>query len=252
MKNPLLNIKLINKISNDKNAKFILVHKELGKSSFFVIKQIKSITSIKKVGFSGTLDPMASGLLIIATSSATKFLDAFHFLDKIYTAKIEFGKISNTYDTEGNIKITKVYKKPTINEIKNIIDKKFIGEILQTPPMFSAKKINGKNAYELARKGEKLKIKPVKIKVNNIKIKKYDFPFLELEINCSKGTYIRSIANDLGKKLKTGGVLVELQRTKIGQFDIKDAVKQSDLSKETLEKNKLNIKYVIKKIKGEN
>jgi tRNA pseudouridine55 synthase len=118
--------------------------------------------------------------------------------------------------------------------------------------MFSAKKINGKNAYELARKGEKLKIKPVKIKVNNIKIKKYDFPFLELEINCSKGTYIRSIANDLGKKLKTGGVLVELQRTKIGQFDIKDAVKQSDLSKETLEKNKLNIKYVIKKIKGEN
>ena len=116
----------------------------------------------------------------------------------------------------------------------------------------SALKINGKNAYELARKGEKLKIKPVKIKVNNIKIKKYDFPFLELEINCSKGTYIRSIANDLGKKLKTGGVLVELQRTKIGQFDIKDAVKQSDLSKETLEKNKLNIKYVIKKIKGEN
>ncbi len=250
MENPIFNEELIQKISCDENSGFLLINKELGKSSFFVIKQLRQITGIKKIGFSGTLDPIASGLLIIAMSSATKFLDAFHFLDKIYRAKIEFGKISDTYDKEGIIKSIMVKKNPTLIEIKKIINKYFIGNILQTPPIFSAKKINGKSAYELARKGESIKIKPVKIKINNIKVKKYKFPFLCLEINCSKGTYIRSIANDLGKKLKTGGMLVELQRTKIGNFDVKSAIKQCDLSNELIEKNELKIQDIIKKING--
>lgn len=249
MQNPLQNEKLIKKITDDLNSHFFLINKEVDKSSFFVIKQIRAITGIKKVGFAGTLDPMASGLLIIAISSATKFLDTFHFLDKVYIAKIEFGKISDTYDKEGIIKKTEVKNIPTLVEIKKIIEKKFIGEILQTPPIFSAKKINGKNAYELARKNENVKLKPEKIKINHIKIIKYKFPYLELEINCSKGTYIRSIANDLGEKLKVGGMLVELQRTKIGNFDIKNAIKQKDLSKQILEKNKLTISDIIKNIK---
>lgn len=250
MENPIFNKELIQKISYDENSGFLLINKELGKSSFFSVKQIRQITGIKKVGFSGTLDPMASGLLIIAISSATKFLDAFHFLDKIYKAKIELGKTSDTYDKEGVIKKTEVKKIPALDEIQKIINKNFTGTILQTPPIFSAKKINGKNAYELARKGEKIKIKSEKITINNIKIIKYKFPFLELQINCSKGTYIRSIANDLGKKLKTGGMLVELQRKKIGNFDVKNAIKQCDLSGELIEKNKLKIQDIISSIGG--
>lgn len=250
MQNPIHNEKLIEKISEDKNSGFLLINKEPGKSSFFIIKQLRHITGIKKIGFAGTLDPIASGLLIVAISNATKFLDAFHFLNKIYIAKIELGKISDTYDIEGDIKNVKINKKPDIAEIKNMLDRNFTGEILQTPPIFSAKKINGKNAYELARKGKQVKVKPVKIKINSIKIKKYKFPFLDLEINCSRGTYIRSIANDLGKKLKTGGILAKLQRTKIGNFDIKNAIRQNDLSKKLIEKNKLKILVIIKKING--
>ncbi|HNV97016.1 MAG TPA: tRNA pseudouridine(55) synthase TruB [bacterium] len=249
MQNPIHNEKLIKKIAENRNSFFLLVDKEPRKSSFFVIKQLRKITNIKKIGFSGTLDPIASGLLIFAISNATKFLDAFHFLDKIYIAKIELGKTSDTYDSEGNIKNIKVDKKPTLIEIKNIVDKNFTGEILQIPPIFSAKKINGKNAYELARKGEDVKIKPIKIKINNLKIKKYKYPFLELEINCSKGTYIRSIANDLGKKLKTGGILVELRRTQVGNFNLKNAIKQQKLNKQIIEKNKLTISDVLKNIK---
>ncbi|MDD4289689.1 MAG: tRNA pseudouridine(55) synthase TruB [Patescibacteria group bacterium] len=249
MQNPIHNEKLIKKISEDKNSFFLLVDKEPGKSSFFVIKQLRKITNIKKIGFSGTLDPIASGLLIIAISNATKFLDAFHFLNKIYTAKIELGKISDTYDTEGNIKNIKINKKPSLVEIKNIIDKNFIGDILQTPPIFSAKKIKGKNAYELARKGEEVKIKSVKIKIDDLKIKKYKYPFLELEISCSRGTYIRSIANDLGEKLKTGGILVKLKRSQIGNFNLKNAIKQKRLDKKIVNKSKLTISDIIKNIK---
>jgi tRNA pseudouridine55 synthase len=249
MKNPLNDEKLIKKISLDKNAGFLFINKEIGKSSFFVIKQIRNIIKIKKVGFSGTLDPMASGLLIVAMSSATKMLDAFHFLDKIYKAKIEFGKISDTYDQEGIIKNIEIKKIPTLEDIKKVIEKKFTGEILQIPPIYSAKKINGKKSYELARSGRDVKIKPEKIKINNIKIIKYKFPFLEIEINCSRGTYIRSIANDLGKKLKTGGILIELERIKIGNFSIDRSIKQSTISEKTLKDNKLKIQDIIKQIK---
>ena len=252
MQNPIQKEKLIEKISEDKNSGFLLIDKEEGRSSFFIIKQLRHITGIKKIGFAGTLDPIASGLLIVAISSATKFLDAFHFLDKVYLAKIELGKISDTYDGEGDIKIKKVNNIPKLEDIKKIIDKNLTGEILQTPPIFSAKKINGKKAYELARKDKQVEIKPAKIKINNIKIKKYKYPFLELEINCSRGTYIRSIANDLGKKLKTGGILSKLKRTQIGNFNVKNAIKQENINKQIVEKNKLKIQYIIKKINGKN
>ena len=248
MENPINNKKLIERISQDKNSGFLLINKQLGKSSFFVIKQLRQITGIKKIGFAGTLDPMASGLLIIGISNATKFLDVFHFLDKIYLAKIELGKVSDTYDTEGEIKINKIKKIPTLSDVEKIIKKFFIGEILQTPPIYSAKKINGKKSYELARKGKSIEIKPEKIIVNNIKIIKYKFPFLKIEISCSKGTYIRSIANDLGKKLGTGAILSELQRTQIGNFNLKNVIKQEKLNKQVLEKNKLTISDIIKNI----
>ncbi|MDD3284263.1 MAG: tRNA pseudouridine(55) synthase TruB [Patescibacteria group bacterium] len=238
----------IRNILSDQNANFFLIDKDKDKTSFSIISQLRKILNLKKVGFSGTLDPMASGLMIVASSHATKFLDAFHILNKVYKAKIEFGKISDSYDAKGIITKINVKKIPTINEIKNIIDKKFSGEILQAPPIFSAKKVNGKKMYEFARAGKNLDIKKEKITINNIKISKYKYPFLELIIDCSKGTYIRSIANDLGKILKTGAILVKLQRTKIGNFDLKNSTKQKILHKDNIDKVKINILEILDNI----
>lgn len=248
MENPITNKKLVEKISSDKDANFYLINKESGVPSFSIIYQIRKITGIKKVGFSGTLDPLASGLMIIAISSATKFLDAFHFLDKVYIAYIELGKNSDTYDKLGKIKINNVVKKPKLSEVKKIIKEKFTGNISQIPPIFSAKKINGERLYKIARKNEEIKINPIKIEIKKIKILKYKYPILKLEINCSRGTYIRSIANDIGNELKTGAIITKLTRTKIGNFNIKKSIKQKKLNKKILYKNKIKIEDIIKKI----
>lgn len=247
-KEELFKSQKIRKILSDENANFFLVDKQKDKASFSIVSQIRKTLNIKKVGFSGTLDPMATGLMIIATGNATKFLDAFHILNKVYRAKIEFGKISDSFDAKGTITIKDTKIIPSIKEIEKILNEKFSGEILQAPPIFSAKKINGKKMYEFARAGKSLDIKKEKITINNIKILSYKYPFLELEIDCSKGTYIRSIANDLGEILKTGAILVELQRTKIGPFDIKDSTKQEALDKDNIYKTKINILEILDKI----
>lgn len=247
-KEELFKSQKIRNILSDNNAKFFLIDKEGDKTSFSIISQIRKILNIKKVGFSGTLDPMANGLMIVACGHATKFLDAFHILNKVYKAKIEFGKVSDTYDAKGIVTLNNSKIIPTIKKIEDIIAKKFSGEILQAPPIFSAKKINGKKMYELARKGKNIDIKKEKITINNIKILKYKYPFLELEIDCSKGTYIRSIANDLGEILKTGAILTKLQRTKIGPFGVIDSIKQATLDKATLDKAKINILDIVDKI----
>ena len=238
----------IKNILTDQNAGFYLINKEKGCASFRNISILRKVLNLKKVGFAGTLDPMASGLLIMASGKATKFLDAFHSLNKIYEAQIKFGKTSNTFDAEGVIKTKKITKKPSREQIQKLLEKKFTGTILQTPPIFSAKKINGQKAYNLARKNKKVKLKPVKITINKIKILNYEYPYLDLKINCSKGTYIRSIANDLGKKLKTGGMLVKLKRTNIGPFDLKSSLQQNSITFEKLAKNKLNILDIVQEI----
>ena len=252
----LFKTRKIKKILAGPQANFYLINKKKGYTSFKNISIFRKVLNMRKVGFAGTLDPMASGLLIMATGKATKFLDAFHSLDKVYEAQIEFGKISDTFDAEGRIETLKFGKDEErrfmnrLNEknIQKLLGKKFTGEILQTPPIFSAKKINGQKAYNLARQNKKVKLKPVKITINNIKILKYEYPFLDLKINCSKGTYIRSIANDLGQKLKTGGILVKLKRTNIGPFDLKNALDQEKINFKNLAKNKLNILDILQKI----
>lgn len=249
MENPINNKKIVEKIANNENANFYLINKDLGFPSFSIIHKIRKITGLKKVGFSGTLDPLATGLMIIATSSATKFLDAFHFLGKTYITTIELGKTSDTFDKEGNISIKELSKKPSKKEISIIINKHFTGPIMQTPPIFSAKKMKGIRLYEMARDNKTPDIKPVEINIEKIKILKYKYPILTLEICCSKGTYIRSIANDLGEKLDTGAMLIALERTKIGRFDLKKSIDVKDISPTTLEKKKLKIQDIVKKIK---
>jgi tRNA pseudouridine55 synthase len=202
----------------------LIINKPAGPTSHDVVDKIRKITGIKKVGHSGTLDPFAKGILIILIGKTTKSQSYFMTLPKTYTATLKFGEISDTYDATGikskfpNQNFKSISKAQMLKTLKN-----FTGEIKQVPPAYSAIKINGEKAYKLARRGIKLKIKPRKVKIYNIKILNYKWPYLKIEVNCGKGTYIRSLANDMGKKIGCGAYLENLIRTKIGNFDIKKA-----------------------------
>jgi len=211
---------------------FLLVDKSEGMTSHDVVDHLRRITKIKKIGHAGTLDPIATGLLILGIGrEATKKLSEFQKLDKEYIAKIKLGVKSDTFDKEGKIEKVLFEKIPKREEIEKVL-KDFCGEILQTPPPYSAKKIKGKKAYELARKGLKVELSPVKVKIYQIEILNYFFPYLEIKVSCSSGTYIRSLANDIGEKLKVGGLIEELRRTKIGNFKVENAQKLSQINSE--------------------
>lgn len=215
-----------------KMAGFLLINKPPGMTSHDVVDKLRQITGIKKIGHAGTLDPFASGLLILGISrEATKRLSKFLKLDKEYIATLKLGAESDTFDREGKITEKKVKRIPTLEEVKEIL-KSFLGEIEQIPPAFSAKKIRGKKAYELARKGVEVKLKPERVKIYQISVLDYKFPFLKIKVNCSSGTYIRSLASDIGKKLKCGAYLEDLVRTKIGKFSLEDAVSLEKINHE--------------------
>jgi len=201
----------------------LVIDKPKGWTSFDVVAKIRGKLKVKKVGHTGTLDPMATGVLVLCLGKATKLAQEMTNLDKEYIGEITLGATSNTDDAEGEINQNKSAKKISLDQIKEII-KDFEGEILQIPPQFSAKKVNGKRAYALARKGKTVELKPVRIKINEIEILDYKWPKLHLRIDCGKGTYIRAIARDLGEKLKVGGYLSALQRTKVGNYRLENAI----------------------------
>ena len=201
------------------------IYKPTGPTSHDIINHIRKMSGEKRVGHAGTLDPFAEGVLIVAVGREyTKKLGQFLKQDKTYRAIIKLGATSDTYDLTGKITPTKNPVKPTKNEVTEVL-KNFKGEIEQTPPAFSAIKIKGKKAYEFARKGIVTELKPRKIKIYSIKILKCKWPFLEIETKVSSGTYIRSLANDLGKLLKTGGYLEKLTRTAVGKHRIIESTK---------------------------
>lgn len=176
-----------------------------------------------KVGHAGTLDPFATGLLIIGVGrESTKELDKFKALPKTYVATIKLGETSDTQDKTGIISKGTTRDDLTKEQILSVLNS-FKGKQLQTPPMFSAKKINGKRLYELARQGKEIERKPCEVEIYEITLLNYSWPFLKIEVKCSAGTYIRSLANDIGEKLGTGAYCEELQRTAIGDNDIKNA-----------------------------
>lgn len=215
-----------------KNSDFILIDKPKRITSHDVVNHLRKITGQRKIGHAGTLDPIATGLLILGIGrKATKKLSQFQKLDKEYIVKIKLGAISDTFDSEGKIEKKKVEKIPNLNEVEEVL-KIFVGEIEQIPPSFSAKKIKGEKAYQLARKGLKIKLKPIKVKIYKIEILNYSFPYLEIKVLCSSGTYIRSLANDIGEKLSCGGYVEELRRIKIGNFSVEKAVKLDNLNSE--------------------
>ena len=198
------------------HAGFLPIYKPSGISSHDVVNQIRKLVQTKKVGHAGTLDPLAEGLLIIGIHEAVKLLSWWHYFLKTYEVELELGKISDTYDNEGIIKVHNP-QNISLTEIKTLLPK-FLGQQLQTPPQFSAKKINGHKAYELARQGIKADLKKQSIYIADITLLNYANPFLKLKVTCSSGTYIRSLVHDIGEKLQTGAIMTKLIRTEIGGF----------------------------------
>ncbi len=203
---------------------FLLIDKPVDWTSHDIVAYLRSVLKIKKIGHAGTLDPFATGLLIVAVGrQATKRIDQFKNQDKTYTVEIELGATTETYDLTGNIKKTAgEIIEPTRERILEILED-FIGAQEQIPPMFSAKKIKGKKLYELARKGIEVERKPSEITIHDIKLLEYNYPNLKLEVKCGTGTYIRTLAHDIGQKLKTGAYCKELRRTEIGKYQVEDA-----------------------------
>lgn len=218
----------------------LFIDKPSGITSFDVIRELRKRLrqaepdkSPPKMGHAGTLDPLASGLLIIGLEKATKELSRFMNLPKEYEVLIEFGKISTTYDADGIViaSLADGGAKQSISQAEfNNILKTFIGEIWQTPPPFSAKRIKGERAYDLARRGVKVQLKPVKVSIQSIEIIEWNWPFVRLRVKCGKGTYIRSLAHDLGQALGCGGYVKELRRTAIGEYNVSNSTKLAEFA----------------------
>lgn len=225
---------MITKSNNDltsidfQKGEVLLVNKHLRCSSAQLLNKIKKIFNIKKVGHAGTLDPMATGLMILCTGKATREIKHFQNLTKEYTGKIYLGKTTPSMDLETSPTNDRSIDHLTIELLKEKA-KLFVGEIEQIPPAFSAVRINGKRAYNLARKGKEVVLKPRKVMINQFDV--YDFapPFLSFIVNCSKGTYIRKLVSDYGEALGCGAFLFELQRTKIGDYSVEDALSLEEL-----------------------
>ena len=199
------------------------IYKPKGMTSHDVVGVLRKKLNIKRIGHTGTLDPFAEGVLPICIGKATRLIEYFDD-DKEYIGTIQFGSSTSTYDTEGEI-IKTGNKKVTQNEVEKALEY-FKGEISQIPPIYSAIKVNGKKLYEYARNGEDVKIEPRKVTIYEIKLKNFNEPEQKADIliRCSKGTYIRSIANDLGENLGCYGHLCKLIRTQAGKFEVTKAI----------------------------
>jgi tRNA pseudouridine55 synthase len=201
----------------------ILIDKPIRWSSFKVIRKVKQATGVKKVGHAGTLDPMATGLLMVATGKKTRSIHGYQSLSKTYTGTITLGKMSASMDMETEIISRNSVAHITKEHIYKVRDE-FIGVIKQIPPMYSAVKYKGRSLYHLARKGKEVEREAREVVVSDFEILKIHLPEVDFEITCSKGTYIRAIANDFGERLGCGGLLSSLRRTKIGNYFVEDAL----------------------------
>jgi tRNA pseudouridine55 synthase len=201
----------------------ILIDKPLEWTSFDVVNKLRKKLKIKKIGHAGTLDPLATGLLILCTGKMTKRIDEFQAQEKEYTGHLVIGQTTPSHDLETEVSEAKAITHIT-NELISDAAKKFTGLIDQIPPIHSAVKIDGKRAYKLARKGKEPELKPRTVTVSEFEITSIELPIVKFRIVCSKGTYIRSIARDFGEALGVGAYLSKLCRTRIGHYQLKDAL----------------------------
>lgn len=208
-----------------------MINKPLHWTSFDAVRKIRNLIRIKKVGHAGTLDPLATGLLIICTGKFTKKINEYMAKEKEYTGTFTLGAVTPTYDLESKPENFQATDNLTDEKIKEATHS-FIGEIMQVPPAHSAIKIDGKRVYELARKGKEVKLEPRKIIIHEFEITKIEMPVVSFRVVCSTGTYIRSLANDFGKSLGCGAYLSSLCRTRIGEFTVDEATTIDELSEE--------------------
>jgi len=210
----------------------ILIDKPAGPTSHDVVDAIRRRFGIKKVGHCGTLDPNATGLLIIVVGRGTKLSEKLMGDDKVYEGTIKFGETTNSYDADGEILETRPVPPLTLDQL-NEAAVTFMGDQMQTPPMVSAIKINGVPLYKLARKGIEVEREPRLVHIYNFRFTNYEPPLGQFRVACTKGTYVRSIAHELGQKLGCGAHLAALRRSVSGKFDVADATKLDDVLKLT-------------------
>ncbi|TNE79447.1 MAG: tRNA pseudouridine(55) synthase TruB [Bacteroidetes bacterium] len=208
--------------SDFESGKVLLVDKPKDWTSFDVVKKLRHAIRIKKIGHAGTLDPMATGLLILCTGKFTKKIDEFMGAEKEYEGTLVLGATTPSYDAESEIDATFPWEHITEEDLKNQA-KAMTGDIAQMPPIFSALKVGGKRAYDLARQGKEVKLEPRQVYIREFEITAVRWPEVDFRVVCSKGTYIRSLAYDLGKALNSGAYLNRLVRTRIGEFKLSDA-----------------------------
>jgi len=202
----------------------LLVDKPLDWTSFDVVRKLRRQVRTKKVGHAGTLDPLATGLLILCTGKFTKRINEYMAQEKEYTGTITLGALTPTYDLESEPEQHKDFSFVTPQLVLDTIAASFSGAIMQTPPIHSAIKVDGKRVYELARKGKEVRLEPRPVTIKAFEIVSFQLPVLDFRVVCSTGTYIRSLANDLGAALGCNGYLSSLRRTRIGQFSVDDAM----------------------------
>jgi len=205
----------------------LVVDKPVGMTSHDVVQQVRAGTHIRRAGHTGTLDPRASGVLVVLIGPAVRLSEYISTSDKRYQAVLRFGVTTSTYDTEGEI-TSRAPVDISYEELEKTLNS-FVGEFEQTPPIYSAIKVGGRKAYDYARDGETVDLEPRMITVHSIELLDWDPPEAVIDIHCSSGTYIRSLASDLGQKLGCGATLVGLRRTRNGQFGLRDAVSLSKL-----------------------
>ena len=211
----------------------LLIDKPLRWTSFDVIRKLRSILKIRKIGHAGTLDPLATGLLIVCTGKFTKKINEFMAQEKEYTGTFTVGATTPTYDRESEPENIRDYSFLTAEKI-SASTAAFTGEILQKPPIHSAIKKDGKRAYTLARQGIEVELEPRKLTIREFEITAIELPVIHFRVSCSTGTYIRSLANDFGEALGCGAYLSSLRRTRIGEFNVSNSVKMEDFEKEIM------------------
>lgn len=205
----------------------IIIDKPLGRTSHDMVYEMRKVTGIKKIGHTGTLDPMATGVLPVCIGSATKMADMLTLSDKSYIAELVLGRTTDTQDADGKV-LTECEVNCSEEEIRCAVNS-FVGEIEQVPPMYSAIKQNGKKLYELARQGIEVERKPRKVTINSIDILEIIGERVKIDVSCSKGTYIRTLCEDIGKKLGVGAYMNTLRRTRTGQFTIEESHTLSEI-----------------------
>lgn len=211
-------------------GEILVFHKDLNWTSFDVVNKVRyelcRMMGVKKlkVGHAGTLDPLATGVIVLCTGKATKRIESIQATEKEYVATLKVGATTPSFDLETEEDSTQDYSHVTKELLQEVLSG-FIGEIEQVPPVFSAVKVKGKRAFDYARSGEEVKLQAKKIVIHEVEIENFDLPYIKLRVTCGKGTYIRALSRDIGEALNCGAYLTGLERTRVGEYDLDDAFK---------------------------